>query len=466
MHPLLEARSESREVTARYDVIVAGGGTAGSVAAIAAARMGARTLLVEEQGFLGGTATGALVTPLMPNRLNGANLNRGITDEIKRRLRARGAGGETPENDGWFDPEGLKSVLEEMAVESGVLLLYHTRLIDAVVEQGPDGRRRVVGALVHNKAGLQRMDATVFVDATGDADLAAAAGCQWEGGGEDGSRQALSLRWIAGGIDLPRLARFVESLGGDRWPPGYFEAAMVWGRGHVLEPVFRKAVQAGDLEESDGDYFQCFSVPGRPDALAFNCPRIGDQVDALDPWVRTRAHVVGRKAIERLVRFLRRYLPGCEHAYVQQVAPVVGVRESRRVLGEYVLTLEDIVTGRKFDDAVARNRYPVDIHLVRPGSGLRSSLEHGDARRPPEGDYHEIPYRCLIPRGVDGLLVAGRCISATFVAQSAVRIQPNCHSLGQAAGTAGALAAREGTSPHEVDGVRLRAILREQGADL
>ncbi|MEW6047400.1 MAG: FAD-dependent oxidoreductase, partial [Bacillota bacterium] len=262
-----------------FEVIVAGGGTAGSAAAIASARLGARTLLVEEQGFLGGTATAALVTPLMPNRLGDANLNRGITDEIKRRLRAIGGGGATPENDGWFDPEALKYVLEEMAVEAGVELLYYTRVIDVEVQPLEAGARRISGLIAHNKSGLQRFKARVVVDATGDADVAAAAGCTWESGGEWGERQAFSVRWIAGGVDLPRLSSFVEGLGGHPWPPGYFEAAMVWGRGHVLEPIFRRAVDAGDLEESDGDYFQCFSVPGRRDALAFNCPRIAVHID-------------------------------------------------------------------------------------------------------------------------------------------------------------------------------------------
>lgn len=466
MNALLEAVAAGGTPVERFDVIVAGGGTAGSVAAIAAARLGARTLLVEENGFLGGTATGALVTPLMPNRLGNVNLNRGITDEIKQRLRAMGGGGETPENDGWFDPEALKYVLEQMALEAGVRLLYYTRVIDAVVERLADGRRRISGVIVHNKGGLQGFDAGVTIDATGDADVAAAAGCEYESGGEDGARQALSVRWIAGGIDLERLSRFHEELGGHRWPPGYFEAAMVWGRGHVLEPVFRQAVQAGDLEEADGDYFQCFSVPGRPDALAFNCPRIADGVDGTNPWDLTEAQIKGRQAIRRLLGFIRKYLPGCERAYVQQVAPMVGVRESRRVLGDYVLTLEDIVSGRKFPDAVARNRYPVDIHLVRPRASSRGELKFGDGRRPPEGDYHEIPYRCLLPRGVEGLLVAGRNISATFVAQSAIRIQPNCHSLGQAAGTAAALAVRVGVTPRDVDGGELRRVLREQGADV
>ncbi|WP_324716855.1 FAD-dependent oxidoreductase [Carboxydochorda subterranea] len=447
----------------RFDVVVAGGGTAGSVAAIAAARNGARTLLVEEQGFLGGTATGALVTPLMPNRLGQTNLNRGITDEIKARLATMGGGGATPENDGWFDPEALKAVLEEMALEAGVQLLYYTRVIEALVETADGGPRQVTGVLVHNKSGLQRIRARVVVDATGDADVAASAGCEMRSGGEQGERQAFSVRWIAGGVDVPKLARFVESLGGQPWPAPYFEAAMVWGRGHVLEDVFRRAVEAGDLLEADGEYFQCFSVPGRADALAFNCPRIARRVDGTSAEDLTWAQIEGRRAIRRLVAFVRKYLPGCEGAYVQQVAPMVGVRESRRIVGDYVLTLDDIVTGRKFQDAVARNRYPVDIHLVRDGGRGGGGLVLGSGR-PPEGDFHEIPYRCLLPRGVEGLLVAGRSVSATFEAQSAIRIQPNCHSLGQAAGTAAALAAARGVTPRGLDAALLRQILREQGA--
>lgn len=220
--------------------------------------------------------------------------------------------------------------------------------------------------------------------------------------------------------------------------------------------------------------------------MAFNCPRIHGASDGTSEVELTRAQIEGRQSIRRLLAFCRRYLPGCENAFISQVAPMVGVREGRRIIGEYVLTLDDVLQGRKFPDAVARNRYPVDIHVPRDvrrrrtvgggsdggdsggdkgGGNAGDSLEVG-VHAPPEGDFHEIPYRCLVPLEVDGLLVAGRSISATFEAQSSIRIQPNCHSLGQAAGVAAALACREGTSPRALDGRRVRELLRAEGANV
>lgn len=504
-----------------YPVIVVGGGTAGAMAAVAAARGGARTLLIEENGYLGGTATGGLVTPFMSNRIparslpaaeraaqrdavgsgpspadDGAvNLNRGLTDELKARLAAIQAGAATPDNDGWFDPEGMKFVLEDMALEAGVQLLYYTRFVDvltapAAAEAGTaseagEQRRRITGIVAHTPAGFVRFGAQVVIDASGDADVAVAAGVPWRCGGPSGQRQALSVRFIAGGVDLEALARFLRELGDPAWPDGFLEMAMVWGRGFKLEPVFRRAVEAGDLLESDGDYFQCFTLPGRPGQLAFNCPRIATQVDGTNPWDLTHAQIEGRQAIRRLMSFLRKYLPGCQQAHVLEVAPMVGVRESRRIVGDYVLTLQDVLQARKFSDAVLRNRYPVDIHWVQNSPAGKASETVDSALQPagrvpepeepevfhhpgflPEGAYHEVPYRCLLPRGIEGLLVTGRCISATFAAQSAIRIQPNCHSLGQAAGTAAALAVEAGITPRQVDGVHLREVLRSQGACL
>lgn len=445
-----------------FDVIVAGGGSAGSVAAVAAARNGARTLLVEEYGFLGGSATAALVTPFMGNRAGGVNLNQGLTSEIKTRLKEVGGGGTGPDdNDGWFNPEALKYVLEDMALEAGVTLLYHTRIIDVLVRNC-----RVEGVIIHNKAGIRELRAGVVIDATGDGDVAVQAGVPYESGRpEDGKNQALSLRFLLGNVNLERLALFLGTLDEKDYDPRYLHSAMVWKQGWRLEPLFREAVADGVLEETDGDYFQFFTVPGRPGELAFNCPRLGERVNGIDPWDLTHAQIEGRKAIRRLVEFCRRYLPGCEEAYLVLTAPMVGVRESRRIVGDYVLSLEDIKAARKFPDAVARNRYPVDIHLPKSGAGEGDGVGCEYFHLEPDV-YYEVPYRCLLPRGVENLLVAGRNISATFVAQSSLRIQPNCHSLGQAAGTAAALAVKRGITPRELDGRELRAILKDQGACL
>jgi hypothetical protein len=449
------------EMDRTWDVIVVGGGTAGAMAGIAAARLRARTLVVEALGFLGGTATGALVTPMMRNTSGGANLNRGLTEELKARLQARGDAEISPDgNDGWFNPEGLKFVLEETLLEAGGEVLYHTHFVHPEVEEG-----WVHGILVHNKGGLGRLRARVFVDATGDADLAVRAGAPYTAGDETGVHQAMTLRFHLGHVDLPRLHDFLVEIGMPQLGPRFLHLWMVWGRGSPLEPLFRRAVEEGVLLERDGDYFQAFSVPGRPGELSFNCPRIRpDLNDGTDPWQLSAAQVDGRRAVGRLVAFCRRYLPGCEHSYLVMVAPMVGVRETRRILGDYVLTLEDILQCRTFPDAICRNHYPVDIHPVR-GERLRYE-DRGEAPYFRPEAYHEIPYRCLIPRGLENVLVAGRCISATFEAQASIRIQQNAHGMGQAAGVAAALAALRGVGVREVDGRELRELLRQQGAYL
>ncbi len=197
------------------------------------------------------------------------------------------------------------------------------------------------------------------------------------------------------------------------------------------------------LLERDGDYFQAFSVPGRPGELSFNCPRIrADLNDATDPWHLSAAQTDGRGAIGRLTRFCRQYLPGCEQAFVGVVAPMVGVRDSRRIVGEYTLTLQDILDCRKFPDVICKNHYPVDIHSVRGGAKL---LHERDGTAPYfAGDaWHDIPFRCLLPQGIDNLLVPGRAASSTFEAQSSIRVQQNCHTMGEAAGLAAAWAARD-----------------------
>jgi hypothetical protein len=203
------------------------------------------------------------------------------------------------------------------------------------------------------------------------------------------------------------------------------------------------------LEADDLGYFQFFTVLGRPRELAFNCPRIVG-FDPEDPFEVSRALAVGREKIFRIAEFCKRWVPGFEASYVSVVAPLMGIRESGRVVGDYVLTEDDHQRCRKFPDAVARNRYPIDIHLADGGVELRKL---------PPNDYHEIPYRCLLPVGLDNVLVAGRCLSASFVAQSSVRIQPVCRALGEAAGAAAALSVRSGVNPRDLPYDSLRAEL-------
>ncbi|ALW88758.1 FAD-dependent oxidoreductase [Deinococcus actinosclerus] len=450
-----------RTLDREWDVIVAGGGTAGAIAGIAAARSGARTLVVEAQGSLGGTGTNAWVTPLMRNVADGQNLNRGLTEELKARLRARGDGATDPSgNDNWFNPEGLKFVLDDLLREAGAEVLFHTQVVQPVMAGS-----RIEALVVHNKGGLQALRARTFIDATGDADVAAMAGVPMSGGDEDGVHQAMSLRFTLAGVDVTRLRAFLTASGQGQDHPDFLHFWMVWGRRSSLEPLFRQAVESGVLLERDGDYFQAFSVPGRPGELSFNCPRIrADLHDGTDPWQLSGAQLDGRQAITRLTAFCRAFLPGCEHAFIGVVAPMIGVRETRRIHGEYTLTVTDILDCARFPDGICRNHYPVDIHSVRGGAKLLHERE-GAAPYFAPGAFHDIPLRAIIPLNVTNLLVPGRAASSTFEAQSSIRVQQNCHSMGEAAGIAAAWAARDHAG--EVRAVSpddLRAELTARGA--
>lgn len=439
-------------VTAEVDVLVAGGGTAGAVAAIAAARSGASTLVVEQLGFLGGTETGALVTPMMRNHLGEEPLTRGINEEIL----ARTAAVDPPRSDSpndrlWFSPTSLACVLDDLVSEAGARVLFGS-VVAGVLKEGNTLR----GVLVENKSGRSAIRAKVVLDCTGDADVAVSAGAPFEAGNAEGLNQPMSLRFSMANVDLERVRDFFTELGRPCELPllsvGFHE-----GSESVIGPLVEEAQAEGVLEPGDIGYFQFFSMLGRPRELSFNCPRLAG-FHGTDAWDLSRAQVVGRRKIRRIAEFCRRYLPGFEEAYVAAIAPLMGVRESRRILGEYVLTEDDVVDARKFPDAVARNCYPIDIHHPQ---GRGTTLRY---LKP--GEYHEVPYRCLVPQRVEQLLVAGRCISATFGAQAAIRIQANCRAFGHAAGVAAALALETGTTVRRIDTAELRRRLLEQGADL
>jgi hypothetical protein len=463
MLTLDHVETQSIPVEREVDLLVVGGGTAGAVAGIAGGRTGKTTLIIEQFGFLGGTQTGALVTPMMPNQIDGQPLNGGIDYEINSRLIERSQSGVWRDgNRGWFNPEFLKYMLERMNLEAGTELLYYTFFED-VVMKGTTLR----GIVATNKSGRKAYLAQRCIDCTGDADVAFRAGVPCEAGDPvTGIHQPFSVRFHLGNVNLLRFAQFLKSLGkhdvlekAEGSEPPLVHTAMVWGKGWTLEPLFRKAVEDGVLHQRDGNYFQIFSMAGRPGELAFNCPRISSHIDGTDPFHLTRAQIEGREIIQRYLRFCRQYLPGCEESYLVMSAPMVGVRESRRIRGEYYLTVDDVLEGRKFPDAICRNNYPLDIHRETEEDTLKL------VKLPP-GEFHEVPYRCLVPLNVEQLLVAGRCLSASFEAQSSVRIQTNCRAMGEAAAVAAAMSLDRGISPRALDGREVRAQLVEQGAFL
>jgi hypothetical protein len=434
-----------------YQLIIIGGGTAGATAAIAAARMEVKTLIVEKESALGGSSTLGQVTPMMPVKIEGNPNSSAINKEIKSRLKAENAGAEdNSNNDGWFNPEKLKFVLEELYLEAGGDILYESTFVDSQTSE-----EKIENIIIKNKSGLTAYQADYYLDCSGDAELAFSASVPMqEDKGED--YQAVSLRFTMDNIDLKKFNDFLEAKG-QSWGLEYplVETAYTGDQNSVLTNLFKDAVNKGILRKEDLNYFQIFSIPGQSGKMAFNCPEIPFKVDPLDASQRTEAYIEGRKIIKRLIAFSREYFPGFEQAQLASQAELLGVRESRRIKGEYTFGLKDYQKRRKFDDAVASSAYPLDVH------GQELKLDKLEA-----GEYYQLPFRSLIPQKITNLLVAGRHISATFSGQSAVRIQPIVMATGEAAALAVAIAVKENKNLKEISGKEIKKIMLDWGADI
>lgn len=435
-----------------YDVIVIGGGTAGSAAAIAAAMEGSQTLIVEKNSYLGGTASGGQVTPMMHNGIEGRLGRSYINELIKNKMAQDGyTADDKCGNDGWFNVEMLKFTLENIFTEYNGTILYNTELIDIVVEAG-----KIAGILVYNKSGLQLIYGNVFIDCTGDADAAYYSGITCFTGDESfHNNQAMSLRFMTGNTDIAKLKDFLKEIGEpDILEYPLVEIASVWEQETPLSKVFKKGLDNNAIESEDGKYFQAFSVPGMSGVMSFNCPEIPNLYDTLNPAYISQAFITGRKMINRLHSFLKSYVPGFEESFLMSVAEMPGIRESRRIKGKYILSEKDYMKRAKFEDAIARTGYPIDIH------GLIDEKKLGI--NPMErGEYFEIPFRCLVTDEIENLLVAGRCISSTFTAQSSIRIQPTCRAMGEAAGIAASYCFKNHLKVNELEGRIVSNIMKE-----
>lgn len=440
MKSILEPAKEV-PIKGEFDVIVIGGGPAGIGSALASARNGARTLIIEESNCLGGLATFGL--HLHMSKLTDEGENREIIGGIAKELCDRMLKiNKAVYRNGCLDYDGevMKYELDKMFKEENITVRYYTLASEPILEGD-----KIVGVITESKSGREAFLAKIVIDASGDGDIAARAGCPFEKGRRfDGLMQPTTLMFTLRNIDYKRLSEFKKS------DPN-------------LTNTIKEAVNNSDLYLFEDRTMGLWYFPGRPDELNINFTNI-THIDSTDADDLTRGTIEGRHQTWLLLNFFRKYVPGCEKAEMVVTAPTLGIRESRRILGSYILTEEDVRHAHQFEDNIALGSFFVDIHNPE-GVGLYYPYERGkiDSNY---GTYYGIPYRCIVPLKVDNILTAGRCISTTHEALGSVRVMFTCMAIGQAAGTAAAVSISKDRPPRNIDVRELQALLKEQGAIL
>jgi hypothetical protein len=444
-----------------YDVIIVGGGISGSIAAIAAGREGSSVLLIERFGFLGGMLTAAGVGPMMTFHAGETQVIQGITGEVIERLKSQNLStGHIPDTTGFtysvtpFDPEGMKSELESMALEANVTLLFHTSLAHVLVKN-----QEISEILLCNKAGLQRAKGKVYIDASGDADLSAMAGVNFtKGRKSDGLPQPMTMKLRLYNVNIDRIRNYIKQ-NPDEFPrlkgnTDIIDKANRLSIGGFVK-TFDKAKADGLISFSREDLL--FFETNNPGEVIINTSRIVG-LDATDPLQLTQGEVEGRKQAKELFHFLKQRVPGFENAVVHSTGPQIGIRSSRQVIGVYTTTKEDILTCKIFDDAILCNGYPVDVHNPSGSGTMANHLNWGE--------YYTIPYRSLINLDIRNLVNVGRGISGDFEAQAAFRTTPGSGAIGHAGGCAATIALKNNNDFHSVPVSELQSLLRKQGAYL
>ena len=407
-----------------FDVIVVGGGISGACAAIASARQGQDVLLIEKSGFLGGAIGNMYVNPFAPYFMteNGEkiNINKGIFLEIINELKQMGG----LKGNCIFNDEYLKIILDKKAREANVTVLFHSTLCDTNV-----ANKKIKSVRVTSKLGMLEFYGTNFIDASGDANLAASAGCPFTiGREEDSACQPMTLCFRVEGINV------------EKFYANYDET----------QRLYKEYQKLGKIKNPRENILTFKHVSDN--VIHLNTTRVVG-LSPLDPFQISKAEMIAREQMYELFTFLKEKVKGCENATLMCSAPEIGVRESRMIKGKYTITANDILSCRDFEDSIAVGNYSIDIHSPDGSGTVMKHIENGK--------YYHIPYRSLIPEGIENLLVAGRCISSTHEAQSAYRVIPIVANIGEAAGIAASISNKLKINPEEIPIKILKTSLAE-----
>lgn len=416
------------------DILVVGGGPAGVGAAFAAAREGLSVMIVEQFNCLGGVAGAGGHGYMAIYCAWGQNVRTvgGIALDICKNIVDAGFG-EMQYIGPMFEVEGFKLVLEQMAKSAGVRLLYHTFFCESIVNDG-----KIVGAIIQNKSGRQVILAKRVIDCTGDGDVAALAGAPFEiGRPTDSKCQPMTLMFTIGGVDWPKV--------------------QAWRTDYNMTHVWEEAQRNGDMEPFQKNIMGFWWTPTRPDQVGINFTHITG-LDSTKAEDLTYATIEGRRQAFHMIPVFRKYVPGMENCYLISTPCTVGIRESRRIMANEILTEQDMLAGREWDDSIGYGSFFIDIHNI-DGPGMDRTQY-----KPEPGFKYQIPYRILLPRNVENLLTAGRCVSVTHLALGSIRVMAQCILTGEAAGTAAALSIKQNVSPKMVDTRLLQASLRNSGS--
>lgn len=447
---------KGRQVPVRTeaDVLVVGGGPSGIMAAQAAAEDGLKVVLIENRSFLGGNMTiGLPVLGFLGQK--GNQIIKGLPQKFTERLKMQDAASEHRPcplhmSITLVEPEAVKNTALEMLTEGNVEVILYTYFVDAIVEHNT-----IKGIIIESKAGREVILAKTVIDCSGDADVAYRAGVPCEKGNEKGGMQPPTLMFCMGGVDTEKLRMSIASE--HRTYLTDFIPAEYFGQNHQfivvgLRDLMNKARNEGFTLNTE----RTIIITGlRKGEVWINMSSVHG-VDGTKPEDLTHGEVKGRQQIRDIQRYLTAYVPGFEKAFFTKMAPFLGIRETRRIVGRYVMTSDDILSCRRFDDAIAVASYPLDLHHPHDGGCTLTWC----------GDCYDIPYASLVPQRIENLLVAGRAISTTHEAMSAIRVMAPCMAMGEAAGRAAKLAIRHGVLPSSLDVRLLQKELLEKGAYL